>query len=440
VIAAERRRPSPRALVRLAVILAVAAAAALGAVIVARSVSSNGHASAQPQPPQPASPPQPTPQRPAPTTPTSASALRARRRALSAALDSALRTARADTHAPAATAAVVACGHVVWAGAAGVLDERSGRPATNGSLFILNSAVKSVVATMVMQEVQDGHLSLGTKLSQFYPQLPNADRITVRMLLDMTSGLPDYLSNPRIAWTIRHLPRHHWTIDQILTGLGAGLGAPEFAPGHEYSYSDTNYIVLGGILERVTHSSIERDFQRLIAKPLGITSATFVPTAAAKSHLAHPYILYSNGVLADRWITGFGISTADWGPVFTDGGMAGSSLDLAKFSNALLSGRLVSVAAVRQITHLIAGNYGFGVRGRSFDGHLWLGQAGIFGGYQAQGWSDPARQLTITAAINVQQPGDGLTTNHMWRIIARTYDQQSPATPSCHRSRPHSMP
>src|SRR6185312_5392537 len=165
--------------------------------------------------------------------------------ATTAALDSELRAARADLHAPAVSAAVVACGRVVWANATGVLDVRSMRPASNGSLFILNSAAKSIVATMIMQEVQHGHLSLGSKLSQFYPRLPNADRISVRMLLNMTSGLPDYLENQRIEWMIRHRPRHHWTVDQILTGLGAGLGPPEFAPGHEYQYSDTNYIVLG---------------------------------------------------------------------------------------------------------------------------------------------------------------------------------------------------
>lgn len=410
IVVAATRRPSPRAIARLAVILAATAVIALAVVIVAELLASTGHTDTPP---------------PAPRSTA----------ALPAALDSALRKARADVHAPGATAAVVACGHVVWAGANGVLDVRSRRPVNNGSLFILNSAAKSVVATMIMREVQDGHLSLSTRLSEFYPQLPNADRISVRMLLDMTSGLPDYLGNHRIQWTIRHRPRHHWTIDQILTGLGTGLGAPAFPPGREYQYSDTNYIVLGGILERITHSPIERDFQRMIAKPLGITSATFVPTPAAKSHLAHPYVLYGNGSLIDQWIPRFGISSAVWGPVFTDGGMAGSTLDLAKFGNALLGGRLVSMAAVRQITHLIAGNYGFGVRGRWFDGHRWLGQAGIFGGFQAQGWSDPGPQLTIAVAINVQQPGEGLTSNQMWRVIARAYDQHSPATASCRSPR-----
>jgi D-alanyl-D-alanine carboxypeptidase len=231
---------------------------------------------------------------------------------------------------------------------------------------------------------------------------------------------------------IRHRARHHWTVDQILTGLGAGLGPPEFAPGHEYQYSDTNYIVLGGILERITHTSIERDFQQLIARPLGITSATFVPTPAAESRMAHPYLFLGNGSLSSQWIPGYGVSSAVWGPVFTDGGMAASALDLAKFANALLGGQLVSAATVRQMTQLGPGNYGFGFRGRQFDGHRWLGQAGIFGGFQAQGWSDPGRQLTVVVATDVQQPGYGLTSNRTWREIAAAYDRETPAGASCH--------
>ena len=276
--------------------------------------------------------------------------MHARHSALGGVLDAALRAARSRTHAPAATAAVVVCGRVVWADATGVLDLRSERPANNHSLFILNSAAKTIVATMVMLEIQDGHLSLGTRLSQFYPWLPNARQISVRMLLNMTSGLPDYLYDPRIEWMMHHRPRHHWTVDQVLTGLGTGLGTPKFSPGREYQYSDTNYIVLGAILERITHSSIERDFQQLIGRPLGITSATFVPTPAAKAHMAHPYLLYRNGSLTSQWIPGFGVSSAVWGPVFTDGGLASSSLDLARFGNALLGGRLVRATAVRQMT------------------------------------------------------------------------------------------
>ncbi len=348
--------------------------------------------------------------------------LPARQTGLRRRLGAALVAARREVDAPAVTAAVVVCGHVAWADAAGVLDLGSRRPASNDSLFVLNSAAKTVVASMVMQEVQDGHLSLDTRLSRFYPWLPNARQITVRMLLNMTSGLPDYLYNPRVDRVIDHRPRHHWTVRQILTGLGGGLGTPEFLPGRAFQYSDTNYIALGGILEHITHSSIEHDFEELIGRPLGITSATFVPTAAAKARIAHPYVRDRQGAITTRWIPGYGVSSAVWGPVFTDGGLASSSLDLAWFANALLDGRLVKTAEVRQMTQIGPGDYGFGMRGRSFGGHDWLGHRGYFGGFEVEDWTDPSRQVTIAVATNLQAAGAVPTSTRIWTAIAQAYD------------------
>ena len=410
--------------------LAPLLASAIGAIVVVALLMPGGRGGAQPSVPGPVPSMHSSQGRCAPGSGPAAignvaPAVPARQSALGDVLDATLRAARGRIRAPAATAAVVVCGRVVWAGATGVLDLGSKRPATNQSLFILNSAVKTIVATMVMLEIQHGHLSLGTRLSQFYPWLPNASQISVRMLLNMTSGLPDYLYNPRIEAMIDHRPRHHWTVDQILTGLGTGLGPPKFPPGREYQYSDTNYIVLGAILERITHSSIQHDFQQLIATPLGITSATFVPTPAAKARTAHPYLLHRNGSVASQWIPGFGVSSAVWGPVFTDGGLATSSLDLAWFANALLGGRLVSATAVRQMTRIGRGDYGFGVRARSFDGHFWLGHRGYFGGFEAEDWTDPSRQVTIAVATNLQIVGGEPTSTDIWRAIARAYDRQS---------------
>jgi D-alanyl-D-alanine carboxypeptidase len=350
---------------------------------------------------------------------------------LRGALDATLRQTAVRAHAPAATAALVKCGRVVWADATGVIDLRSNRPAGNDSLFILNSAAKTIVASMIMKEIQAGHLSLSTKLSRFYPRLPNAAGISVRMLLNMTSGLPDYLRNPRIKWMIAHRPRHRWTVDQVLTGLGSGLGTPAFAPGRAYQYSDTNYIVLGAILERITGSSIQADLQQLITQPLQLTSPTFVPTPAAIALIAHPYLLQRNGSLTSRWIPGFGISSAVWGPVFTDGGLAASALDLAKFANALLAGRLVSPAALHQMIHLGRGNYGFGIQGRSFDGRFWLGHYGVFGGFEVEDWTDPKRHLTFAIATNVQSVSGGLISDRIWQAIAQAYDRRTAQAATC---------
>jgi D-alanyl-D-alanine carboxypeptidase len=403
----------------------------LGAIAVVALLTPGGSAGRRLAAPLPATRPPRTacPPRPGPAPVGSlALSLPTGHSAISGVLGASLRTARHQVHAPAVTAAVVVCGRVLWAGATGVLDLRSRRPASNQSLFILNSATKTVVATMVMLEIQNGHLSLGTRLSRFYPWLPNARHITIRMLLNMTSGLPDYLSNPRIQWMIHHRPRHHWTIDQVLTGLGTGLGRPRFAPGREYQYSDTNYIVLGGILEHITRASIEYDFQQLIAQPLGITSATFVPTPAAEALAAHPYVRNANGSLTSEWIPGYGVSSAVWGPVFTDGGLAVSSLDLAWFSNGLLGGRLVHPAGVRQMIRIGRGDYGFGIRSRSFEHHVWLGHRGYFGGFEMEGWTDPSRQLTIAVATNLQTVGGEPTSTRVWSVIAGAYDRHTAGT------------
>jgi CubicO group peptidase (beta-lactamase class C family)/enterochelin esterase-like enzyme len=351
-------------------------------------------------------------------------------------LDMMLRAAARRIHAPALTAALVRCGRVVWSDAGGVLAVGSRHRANNGTLFVLNSAVKTFVATMIMQEIQAGHLSLNTRLSRFYPHLPNAAGISVRMLLNMTSGLPEYLNNPRIAWTIAHRPRHHWTVHQVLTGLGTGLGKAQFPPGRGFAYSDTNYIVLGGILERISDSSIQHDLQQLIARPLGLTSATFVQTPAALAQAAHPYYLDRNGHLRSEWIPGYGVSSGVWGPVFTDGGLATSSVDLAQFANALLSGRLVGAKAVREMTLIGRGDYGFGVRGHSLGGQVWLGHRGYFGGYEAEDWSDPSRQLTFAAATNVQPLGAGPVLDPIWAAMVQAYERRNPHPSPCERPWP----
>jgi CubicO group peptidase (beta-lactamase class C family) len=141
--------------------------------------------------------------------------------------------------------------------------------------------------------------------------------------------------------------------------------------------------------------------------------------------MAHPYVLYRNGSLNSEWIPGFGVSSAVWGPVFTDGGLASTSLDVALFGNALLSGRLVTATSVRQMTHIGPGDYGFGIRDRWFDGHYWLGHRGYFGGFEAEDWSDPSRQLTIAVATNLQINGGEPTSTRIWQDITRAYDRQN---------------
>lgn len=338
----------------------------------------------------------------------------------------ALRTARAQTGAPGASAAVVACGKLLWAGYSGVTDVRSRRPVTSSTLYVTASTTKTVVATMVMQLIQAGRLSLDTPLSRFYPQLPNASRITVRMLLDMTSGLPEYLNNPRIRNTIQNDPEHVWTRDEVLSNLGPA----QFAPGTSFRYTDTNYIALGGIVEQVTGKTIESDFQRRIARPAGMRSSSFVPTPGGTRRLAHPYSRASSGALTDTWIRGYGLGDDNWGPVWTDGGLASTATDLARFGDSLFAGHLVRRGSLAEMTNTGSNNYGFGIFGQSFDGHNWLGHNGAYGGYESENFTDPSRRVTVAVTTDVENSGDGFDSvaERIWRAVVQALDGSSAAS------------
>src|SRR4051794_6146115 len=120
--------------------------------------------------------------------------------------DVALHDGRASTGAPAATGAIMRCGQLLWSGADGVLDTSSGRPATTTALFAIASSTKPFTATLVLGLVDRKKLSLGTRLARFYPKLPKAKKITVRMLLDHTSGLNDYFDDAHVNQVIATHP------------------------------------------------------------------------------------------------------------------------------------------------------------------------------------------------------------------------------------------
>src|SRR5262249_28169197 len=128
-----------------------------------------------------------------------------------------------------------------------------------------------------------------------------------------------------------------------------------------------------------------------------------------------------NGSLVSQWIPGFGVSSAVWGPGFTDGGLASSSLDVARFGNALIGGRLVKATAVRQMARIGRGDYGIGLRERAVKGHFGLGHGGGFGGFEPEYWSAPARQLTIAVADNLEIVGGEPISTRIWTAIAKAY-------------------
>src|SRR5205814_7025555 len=119
----------------------------------------------------------------------------------------------------------------------------------------------------------EGKLSLDQPLADFRPDVPGSEAITIRQLLNMSSGLFDYGDDPALARAVDDHPRQAWTAEQLVE---IGLQHPPyFAPGQGWHYSNTNYALLGLIAEQLTGTPLQQLFQERLFGPLGMSESLY---------------------------------------------------------------------------------------------------------------------------------------------------------------------
>ena len=151
---------------------------------------------------------------------------------------------------------------------------------TPNDQFRMGSNTKTMVATVILQLVAEHKLALANPVSKWLPGLiPNGQAITVRMLLNHTSGLFNYTQDPAVLKAFTGRDARQWTPRQLIAA--AVKHKPLFAPGKEYSYSNTNYIALGLVAEKATGQSLGNLIQERIARPLGLKN-TYLVTGAPR--------------------------------------------------------------------------------------------------------------------------------------------------------------
>jgi D-alanyl-D-alanine carboxypeptidase len=253
-----------------------------------------------------------------------------------------------EAGAPGAVA-LVRTGQGAWQGASGLGDLRARRPARPLDRFRIGSVTKSFVATVVLQLVGEGRLGLDDRLQRWLPGLvPDGERITVRQLLNHTSGLYDYtddlLGPLRAKPTLQvyqQMAARHFT-PQALVAM-ATRRQPLFPPGARFSYSNTNYILLGLLVERVSGGGLAAQLQQRILGPLGLAD-TELPGTQRRLH--GPY-LHGYAPPDRAWLPSDGpvglvdVTQANPSWAWAAGGMVSSAADLARFYQALLGGRLL---------------------------------------------------------------------------------------------------
>jgi D-alanyl-D-alanine carboxypeptidase len=328
---------------------------------------------------------------------------------LQAVLDRAVRNP--DTTYPGVALHVHRPGHASWSGAAGRASIDPDRRLRPGDRFRAGSITKSFVAAATLRLVEQGKLELDARLPAVLPartiaRFPEADRITVRMLLNHTSGLDDY-SSDAFKREILADPRRRWAVSELLDRAAA---LPRTgAPGERFSYSNTNYNLLGLVLEQATGKSWRAVVRERVIKPLRLrrTSLPEPGDAPAGRDIAHGYELV-DGRLHDMTEIDSSMAGAAGG-----NSMLTTNQDLSRFLRSVLAGRFFerpsTLAAMRTF---VAGDqsdgrvgYGLGLERYVLPGGVEvIGHMGTAGGYRAFMFHLPAQRIDLTMVTN--QPGD----------------------------------
>ncbi|MCP2319396.1 D-alanyl-D-alanine carboxypeptidase [Nocardia amikacinitolerans] len=312
-------------------------------------------------------------------------------------------------------------GNQIWRGAAGVADVDTGRPVTADMRHRVGSITKTFTAAAVPQLVDNGEIALDTPIGHYLPRLVPGERgaaITVRMLINHTSGLAEYFpyaypslaAFPALAETTpeslddHRLTRFHAT-ELIEMGVSApATGTPGGTPG---IYSNTNYLLLCQLLESVTGSSAEKYITRNIIERAGLRD-TELP---AGPHIDGPHSLHY-----EAWFgmidppRDYSVYDMSWtGPAAS---LISTVADLNRFYSLLLGDEIISRASLAQMQRtapVIAfdgrtGDYGLGLQKMTVPGH------GIYWGHEGSVWGGGAMSMTsadgkrqASIAVNLQR-------------------------------------
>ena len=282
-----------------------------------------------------------------------------------------------------------------WVVGSGKGDKSTGAAPKTTDRVRIGSLTKTFTATAVLQLVDQGKLALDDKLSKYEPQVPGADGITLRQLLNMTSGLFNYTDDQSFWDKFVAAPSAPWTPQQV---LDIALAHPAvFPPGQKYMYCNTNYVLLGMIIEKVTGKPAGDAITKGIIDKLALKNTSFPMDTAIATPYMHGY-----------WpAKGQPNDTADLAEIsvyspaafWTAGGMISTLGDLKIWAEALATGKVVSKAMhVEQVKFNPpnTASYGLGVMG----GGKIIGHSGEVPGYNSSMYYLPGSKAISIVLIN----------------------------------------
>ena len=334
---------------------------------------------------------------------------------LAAQLQAQLAAAVKRLHIPGVQATVLLSDGASWSGAAGLADIAVGRAMTTSDVFDVGSITKTFVGAEVLRLADAGTLHLDDPLSRWLPAYPGAAAITVRELLAHTSGLADYFANEKLLIHLGAAPRTPWQPAALLPYVGK----PLFPPGKGWYYSNTNYLLLGEVIQAATGRDVGDELAAGFLGPLtlhstALQSGTTTAPAPALGPLAHPYERLAAPKVAFKDLadgTGYLPFTSLATSLDAAGSLVSTSADLAHWWADLYGGSLLTAASLQAMedTSISAPwkprfTYGLGTQRLTIDGFTSFGHGGACSGYRAALRYFPLLGASIAVLTNIDGP------------------------------------
>jgi D-alanyl-D-alanine carboxypeptidase len=289
------------------------------------------------------------------------------------AYDAALELARVHFGVPGISLAVLKGDGSGWSGTAGSIEP--------GHPLVIGSVMKTFVAALTLQLADEGAIGLGDPVTRYLPEAKMARGVTIAELLQHTSGIADLFTDS-MSQALNTDRSHAWTRAEILKTVGG----PWFLPGKGWAYSNTNYLLLGMLIERVTGSPLRDVLAARFTGPLGLVN----------THLIGPGEKADTGLLDPSWASAF------WGSGATESTVD----DLVRWGDALYGGSLLRPASLARMTHFNKDDYGFGTQRVELTRTLvGAGHSGLLGTYTTLLVHLPRQDVTL-AVIAHQSHAD----------------------------------
>ena len=308
-------------------------------------------------------------------------------------VDRIARSTLASTGVPSVCLAVVKDGQVAYLQAYGNARLSPATPATSAMRYSVGSISKQFTSTALLL-LQDQHkLSLDDPVGKYVAGLTRGNEVTLRQILSHTSGYQDY-------WPQDYVPPFMLARIDAQGILDRWARRPlDFAPGTQWQYSNTNYVIAGLVVEKVSGTPLWQFLNQKIFTPLGMTTVTNVDEHALPEADATGYFRYALGPLRPAPKEGPG-----W--LFAAGELGMTASDLAKWDLSIINQAILTPAAYQQLgteTRLkngVATNYGLGVQTRMVAGHHQLEHTGEVSGFTAENIVLPDEKAAVVVFTN----------------------------------------